>query len=232
MSIRGLARAIRLPYPTVHRHLAALLRKGFAVRTAGGRVEICPGLVESRIGENFRRRSLASNRRFIVGLHRIGMLKGDIGPMEREGLLSEFQNAVLFRANLEVVLLNLLLTAKFHDDLVAGLVYKVVATQNVKHVNEVPQEVVDYFPDHLRRPVSVYGAAKALHMPYETTRRIANQLLRQDIFRHVGDQGLIVPAEAHRRMDNAVNRQESAGSIQAGIEQIRHAGLSLSLMSF
>ncbi len=57
------------------------------------------------------------------------------------------------------------MTAKFYDDLVAGLVYKIVATQNVKHVNEVPPDVVDYFPDHLRRPISVYSAARALHMP-------------------------------------------------------------------
>jgi hypothetical protein len=227
-SIHGLARAIRLPYPTVHRHLTTLKRKGLALRTAAGKFALCPGVIESRLGETFRRRSIASDRRFVVGLHRIGMLAGDVSALEREGGLSEAQQDVIFRAGMEVVLLNLLLTAKFHDDLVSGLVYKLIATQNLKYLNEVPPGVGDLFPDDLRRPVTIYSAAKALHMPYETTRRIANQLLERDVFRQIGDQGLIVPADAHRRLDNMTIRRESFRAVEAGIEQMRHAGLSLS----
>ena len=229
MSIHRLARALRLPYPTVHRYLSVFVEKGMAVRAAEGRVEISPGLVDGRIGETFRRRSLASVSRFLVGLHRLGVLAGPVDILEREDGLSPFQRDVIFRANMESVLINLLLTAEFYEDLAVGLFYKLVSIANIKHLSEMPPGAVDYVPDSLRRPISIYGAAKALHMPYETARRISKRMIAQGHFVQIGDQGLIAPAEAHRRLDGSMTLRDRFRAVSAGLEQIRHAGLLFTL---
>jgi IclR-like helix-turn-helix domain-containing protein len=227
-SIHGLARALEMPYPTVHRHLTALARRGMAVRNPAGRFTISSGLVDSRAGQSFCSRSLASASRFIVGLHRIGGVSGDITAFQRDGGLSIGQQDAVFRAHMEIVLVNLQLTARSYGDLMVGLVFNFVATANIKHLTEMPAGTSGFLPDEMRCPISVYRVAKSLHVPYETVRRITRRLLDQDVFEQVGDQGVIVPARSLRASVDPAIAVESDRSIADSFRQIRLAGVPIS----
>lgn len=228
-SIHGLARALEMPYPTVHRHLTALARRGMSVRNPAGRFTISPGIVDSKAGQSFRSRSVASASRFIVGLHRIGGISGDITAFQRDGGLSLTQQDAVFRAYMEIVLVNLQLTARFYGDLMVGLVFMFVATANIKHLTEVPSGTSGFLPDEMRRPISVYRMAKSLHVPYETVRRIARRLLDQNVFEQVGGQGVIVPEHSLRSSVSAAIVWESERSVVNGLRQIQLAGVPLCL---
>jgi hypothetical protein len=226
-SIHGLARALEMPYPTVHRHLTALARRGVTVRNPAGRFTISPGRVESKAGQSFRSRSLASACRFVVGLHRIGGVGGDITAFQRDGGLSISQQEAVFRAYMEVMLVNLQLIARFYCDLMVGLVFMFVATANIKHLTEVPAGSCGFLSDEIRRPISVYSVAKSLHIPYETVRRITRRLLDQNVFELVGDQGVIVPERSLRTSVNSAIVVESERSIADSLRQIQLAGVPL-----
>jgi hypothetical protein len=229
MGIHELSRALDIPYSTVYRQLRQLIRRGIAVRNADRTTSISPDFVLGTAGTNLRRGSIASSIRLLLGLHRIGFLRGSVAALEGEAALSREQEDVIFRAGMETILYCLLLTAKFYDDLVTGLVFKLVATLNIKHLASQPQTaaVAALVPDELRRPVSVYNAARALHMPYETTRRISKQLLAKNAFRLQPNSGLIVPSQVHSQAENAEAQQASFQALAAGIAQLAHAGLVL-----
>jgi hypothetical protein len=226
-SIHGLARALEMPYPTVHRHLTALGRRGMAVRNPAGRFVISPGLVDSKAGQNFRSRSLASASRFVVGLHRVGGVCGDITAFQREGGLSNAQQNAVFRAYIEIVLVNLQLMARFYGDVMIGLVFKFVATANIKHLTEL-SGTSRFLPDEMRRPISVYRVAKSLHVPYETVRRITRWLIDQNDFEQVGDQGVIVPERSLRASVDPAIAVGTNRSIADGFHQMQLAGVPVS----
>lgn len=228
MGIHELARAIGVPYSTVYRQLRQLIQRGMAVRKPDRTIAISPEFMASEIGMKFRRGSIANFTRLLTGLHRIGFIQGSIAVLEREGGLSETQEDVVFRAGIETVLCCLLLTARFYDDLVTGLVFKLVATANVKHLISSPEAAAEKFvPDELRRPVSIYNAARSLHMPYETTRRISKQLLAKNVFKLEPNSGLIVPSQVHRQTENTEAQHASFVALAAGIAQLAPAGLVL-----
>jgi hypothetical protein len=162
-----------------------------------------------------------------VSLHRIGFLSGSIAPLERKDGLAPSQQDVVFRAGMETILYCLLLTAQFYDDLVAGLVFKLVATANTKHLVSSVRPVTATVPDDQRRPITVYNTAKSLHLPYETTRRIAKQLLARGALQQEADQGLVVPSHVHIQSENAETQTASFHALAAGIAQLAHAGLRL-----
>ena len=227
-SIHGLARALAMPYPTVHRHLTALARRGMVVRSPAGRFTISPGLIDSRVGQSFCSRSLASASRFIVGLHRIGDVAGDITAFQRDGGLSIAQQDAVFRVHMEIVLVHLQLTARSYSDLTVGLVFNFVATANIKHLTELPAGTSGFLPDEMRRPISAYRVAKSLHIPYETVRRITRRLLDQNAFEQVRDQGVIVPGRSLRASVDPAIAVESDRSIADGFRQIQLAGVPIS----
>ena len=50
-------------------------------------------------------------------------------------------------------------------------------------------------PDELRSPISVNALAESLKIPYETTRRHVNKLIKNGFCVKVGARGVIVPSE-------------------------------------
>jgi hypothetical protein len=225
MSIHDLARALAIPYSTVYRQLGQLIKRGIAIRD--GTITLSPAFADSSTGRAFRQGMMASFTRLVISLHRIGFLSGSIAPLERKDGLAPAQQDVVFRAGMETILVCLLLTAQFYDDLVTGLVFKLVATANTKHLVNAAQSTTTAVPDDLRRPISVYNAAKSLHLPYETTRRIAKQLLAKNVLQQQGDLGLVVPAHVHSQTENAEAQTASFRALAAGIAQLAHAGLRL-----
>jgi hypothetical protein len=227
-SIRGFARALEMPYPTVHRHLATLARRGMVVRSPAGCFSLSPGLVDGRAGQLFFCRSLASANRFVVGLHRIGCVDGDITAFQRDGGLSIAQQDAVFRVHMEIVLVNLQLMARSYSDLMVGLVFNFVATANIRHLTELPAGISGFPPDEMRRPISIYRVAKSLHVPYETVRRITRRLLDQNVFEQVGGLGVIVPERSLRVSVDPAIAVESDRSIADGFQQIQLAGVPIS----
>jgi hypothetical protein len=232
MGIHELGRALALPYSTAHRQLRQMVRSGLAVRTDSGAVALSQAFADSAAGQSFRRRATASFVHMLVSWHRLGYLAGDVRALEQEGSLSPAQEDVVFRAGIEALLQCLLLTARFYDDLVTGLVFKLVAVSNIRHLlsgaQSVPAMAVAV-PDEMRRPISVYNAARSLHMPYETTRRISKQLLARNVFKQGESSGLVVTADVHKQKENAEAQLASFRTMAASVAQLAYAGFNLEL---
>lgn len=233
LSIHSLAKALDRPYPTVHRQLATLVRRGVAARRSDGLVTISEDFLNSEAVRSFRRRFVASGIRLLVTLQRVGFISGNIQALEQKNGLSKHQQDIVFRAKMEVMLANLLLTARFRGDLVAGLVFKLVAMASVQHLtgtSAAENGMLDEVPDELRKPITIYGLAQALHLPRETARRVSNKLVSDNIFVRIPNKGVIVPAAVYKRLDDPILRKGGFESLLAGIAQLRSAGLKFDLL--
>ena len=86
-------------------------------------------------------------------------------------------------------------------DLMAGLIFSAIVQANVSPISNDPKLGKTYGqmdsipPDELRSPVSVNALAESLGIPYETTRRHVNKLIKNGFCIKVGARGVIVPAE-------------------------------------
>jgi hypothetical protein len=69
-------------------------------------------------------------------------------------------------------------------DLMAGLIHRAIIMANTSHFDRDPSKPSQYaslddpIPDELRRPISVLAVANSLGLPYETTRRCVNKLVK------------------------------------------------------
>jgi hypothetical protein len=69
-------------------------------------------------------------------------------------------------------------------DLMEGLILRSIIAGNTNHLDSDPRQPRQYtslddpIPDELRRPISVLAVASGLGLPYETTRRYVNRLLK------------------------------------------------------
>ena len=85
-------------------------------------------------------------------------------------------------------------------DLMAGLIFSAIVQANVRPISNDPKLAKTYGqmdaipPDELRSPVSVNALAESLKIPYETTRRHVNKLIKLGFCVKVGTRGVIVPA--------------------------------------
>jgi hypothetical protein len=85
-------------------------------------------------------------------------------------------------------------------DLMAGLICSAIIQANVRPLNNDPKLGKTYGhmdaipPDELRSPVSVNALAESLGIPYETTRRHVNKLIKLGYCVKVGTRGVIVPS--------------------------------------
>ena len=111
-----------------------------------------------------------------------------------------------------------------HGDFIKGLVFTTIWTANVKHVtNTAPAVSQTVLPDELRLPVSILAISNSLRLPYETVRRHAQALEKAGICHRVGRQGLVVPAETHRKL--ASGTVQAHGIVTALFAELRRAGL-------
>lgn len=85
-------------------------------------------------------------------------------------------------------------------DLMAGLIFSAIVQANVRPISNDPKLGKTYGqmdaipPDELRSPISVNALAESLRIPYETTRRHVNKLIKLGFCVKVGARGVIVPA--------------------------------------
>jgi DNA-binding transcriptional regulator YhcF (GntR family) len=202
IGVRELSRNLNLPYETVRRHVHYLQHARQCMKVDGGFIVPLSALR--------RRQTAAVLRNFYVNairllkdLERIGFVDshGNVRILDRaiDGELSD-TNFTIVRLLIAVLLRALKITSGFwEDDIVTGLVFNAIWTANIKHItNTELVSVRAVISDSDRKPVSVLAVANSLRVPYETTRRHANDLVRRGACVRVGSEGLIVPAEFHR----------------------------------
>ena len=86
-------------------------------------------------------------------------------------------------------------------DLMGGLIFSAILQANVSPISNNPKLGKTYGqmdaipPDAVRSPISVNALAESLGIPYETTRRHVNKLIKDGFCVKVGSRGVIVPAE-------------------------------------
>lgn len=222
LAVRELARRVNLPYETVRRHAAELVRGGHCVATREG-ISVEPSVLKSKAHNEMIRRVYLNAERMLVDLTRAGMAKFQPLP-SRRGRLTREQMVVATIAT-DRLLAGIRVIGDYWDgDVLRALVFTAIWTANVKHVTNsagAASQVV--LADELRIPVSVLAISNSLRLPYETVRRHALALERQGICHRAGRQGLVVPGAVHRTFaSRAVKTHELLTSL---LVDLRRAGV-------
>lgn len=225
VGVRELARRLNLPYETVRRHAVALVRTGQCSSTREG-IAVVPAVLKSRANVAVMRKIYFNTERMLVELTRAGVAKFQVPPgaASRRGNLTPAQMLIATASTGQLLAGVRMLGNLWHGDLLRGLVFTAIWTANVKHVtNTAPAVSQTVLPDELRLPVSVLAISGSLRLPYETVRRHAQALERAGICHRVGRRGLVVPAEAHRKL--ASGTVQAHGIVTALFAELRRAGL-------
>ncbi len=225
VGVRELARRLDLPYETVRRHAMELVGAGQCAVTPEG-IAVVPAVLRSGSNAEVVRKLYLNAERMLIDLTRAGLAKFQIPPgtPSRRGRLTREQMVIATAATGQLLAGVKILAAFWGGDVLRGLVYTAIWTANVKHVtNTAPAASQTVLSDDQRRPVSVLAIASSLRLPYETVRRHALGLEKDGICYRVGRQGLVVPAQAHRKLAaGAVRAQELITDLVA---ELRRAGL-------
>lgn len=225
VGVRELARRLNLPYETVRRHAMELVRAGQCSATREG-IAVVPAVLKSRANVAVMRKIYFNTERMLVDLTRAGVAKFQVPPgaVSRRGNLTPAQTSIATASTGQLLAGIRMLGDLWHGDLLRGLVFTAIWTANVKHVtNTAPAVSQTVLPDELRLPVSVLAISNSLRLPYETVRRHAQALEKTGMCHRVGRLGLIVPAEAHRKL--ASGAVQTHGIVTALFAELRRAGL-------
>lgn len=225
VGVRELARRLNLPYETVRRHAGALVRAGQCSATREG-IAVVPAVLKSRANVAVLRKIYLNTERMLVELTRAGLAKFQVPPgaASRRGNLSPAQMAITTASTRQLLAGIRMLGDLWQGDLLRALVFTAIWTANVKHVtNTAPAVSQTILPDELRLPVSILAISNSLRLPYETVRRHAQALEKAGICHRVGRQGLVVPAETHRKL--ASGTVQAHGLLTALFADLRRAGL-------
>ena len=105
------------------------------------------------------------------------------------------------RLNAEYMLRNVeVVSDAAEGDLMGGLIFAAIMQANVRPISNDPKLGKTYGqldtipPDEMRWPVSVNALAESLKIPYETTRRHVNKLIKDGVCVKVANRGVIIPA--------------------------------------
>ena len=229
IGVRELSRNLNLPYETVRRHVHHLQHARQCMKVDGGFIVPLSAL-RRRQTTTIMRNFYVNATRLLRDLERIGFVDshGNIRMLDRAigDVLSDI-NFTIVRLLIAVLLRALKTTSGFwEDNIVTGLVFNAIWTANIKHITNTDMvSVRAIIPDSERKPVSVLAVANSLRVPYETTRRHANDLVRRGACVRVGSEGLIVPSEFHR---GAAAMTRAVYEIAVDfIDSLRRAGLNI-----
>jgi len=225
VGVRELARRLNLPYETVRRHARELVRAGQCTVTREG-IAAVPAVLKSRANVEVMCKIYLNTERMLVELTRAGLAKYEAPSRSavRRGNLTRDQMVIATASTRRLLAGIRMLGDLWHGDLLRALVFTAIWTANVKHVtNSAPAVSQTVLPDDLRLPVSVLAISNSLRLPYETVRRHALALEKAGICHRVRRQGLVVPAEAHRKL--ASGTVQAHGILTALLADLRRAGL-------
>lgn len=225
VSVRELARQLRIPYETVRRHAAALVAAGQCVAAPEG-IAVRSAALRRQPNVDFLHGVYLNSERMLIDLTRAGVAKYQ-PPRDRaqgRGPLTREQTAIAKAAMGQLLAGARLVGDLWKGDLLRGLVYTAIWTANVKHVtNTAPAATRAVLPDELRLPVSALAISNSLRLPYETVRRHANGLLKDGICLSVGRGALVVPASTHSKLTDTT--VEVHRIVSAVLLEMRRAGV-------
>jgi len=203
VSMYAAAKAMRLPYETLRRHVVDLERRGMCVRIPGKGVVVPTAVIQRSESASSAQQVVATVLRFIADLKRQGF---DFSALPRRAAVADVATIgrAIIRLDAEytcdVVEMLYLLHHQFQNE---GVLYLSIAIENTRHaLANGDGPAGGDVSDEMRRPVPALSIANAMHIPYETVRRILNGMTKSGKLRRIGKQGFIVPAEARRKLES------------------------------
>jgi DNA-binding Lrp family transcriptional regulator len=201
MGVRKLSRRLDMPFETVRRHVAKLLRSGACLAHEDG-ITLAATVRRSARATDVLRKIYLNAVRLLGSLGRIGLANHERRPSSPGSRRLDKEQTIVAVAALGVLLAAMkVLRGQFDGDLMSGLVFTAIRAANVQHiVNAVPEANRDIVPDSNRRPVSIAAIAASMRLPYETVRRHVAKLVREGKCIRVGRRGVMAPESAFRQM--------------------------------
>jgi DNA-binding Lrp family transcriptional regulator len=137
---------------------------------------------------------------------------------------------VVTRISTEYVLRVFQLLIDMYGDIRAGLLVHAINIANVAHMNDRADETLQavgatgVFPDEMRRPISVARLADSGNLPFESVRRVVQQLIADGLCERVPG-GVIVPRSTIERAENLRAVLANAGYIRKFMRDLQATGL-------
>lgn len=114
------------------------------------------------------------------------------GATQAQASLRDLQLAA--RLGGEFFIRGIEIAARAHGgDLLRGIIFTAIAVANSEHLG-AGGEMAEGADD--RRPVSVLAIANSIGVPYETTRRYVNMMVRDGQCVRLGRRGVVIPEQA------------------------------------
>lgn len=226
VSIYMVARNLHMPYETARRHVRKLSQAGFCETVAGGVIIPAQAILDPRLltaaAETWTATVAFVQEAGRLGVHAPGHNQSPSPDQFRQ--VNRLVTAYCLEAVCQM--------ARAMDlDPASALLLRAVNLANVRHVTHDPEAaqahagLADVLSDDERRPISVYGLAKDLLLPYETVRRTLLQLEAEGLV-HRQDGGLIVPAEVVARPAVVAGIMGLVASTEALLADLAAVGLT------
>jgi hypothetical protein len=240
VNVKTVAEQLGMPYETVRRHAVDLIARGECVR-AGKRGLIVPAAV---LAEPHRLKAVQDSMpnvlRLIADLKRANFdfapyRKAHAGtvPTPVDGTPPANARAML-RLGMESVMRGIgTMAGLTGGDYLMGLIYAAIWVANVHHVTMGNDNLRfggqdDAVPDPVRRPVTVNAISASLKLPYETTRRYINELVRSGAAVRTDGRGVIVPADRMMRPDHIEAALKTYNDVSLSVAALHRAGFDFS----
>jgi hypothetical protein len=123
-----------------------------------------------------------------------------------------------------------LVSQRAGGDMIKALILRAIIAGNISHIDHDPANpsqfaaIDDVPPDELRRPISVLAVAGSLGLPYETTRRCVNNLVRDGLCIRVKG-GVIAPAAKHTEPEDYQAIRTNMANLRRLFSGLKQAGV-------
>ena len=137
---------------------------------------------------------------------------------------------LVIRLSTEYVLRRLQLLIDTYGDIRAGVLVQAINIANVGYTNARSEEIRraagadGIFPDSMRKPVSVARLAESARMPFESARRVVQQLIADGLCERVPG-GVIVLRRTIERPANLRAARANVGYVRKFMRDLNAAGL-------
>ncbi len=128
---------------------------------------------------------------------------------------------------------DLLARAVGDGDILRGVIFLAIVDANTRHLKPSDPVAQAYaategqVPDEIRRPISVHALALELALPYETTRRHVNALIKEGLCVRA-DTGIIAPAAVLSRDAMVATHRRNLENLRALFRDLTDGGVDLS----
>ena len=216
ISVRALAASLRMPYDTARRRIAELEARGQCVRRSGGvyvpaqalqTPENLAALREAFVSAADLHAALRTAAPEFDPTGGVRPIPGLVAPASPERLAARFAGEYQLRYAERLAVMA--------GDLGRGLILMAIMQANAEPLLADPElarrhsSAASPPPDDLLAPVPVLAVSTELGLPFETTRRHVNRLIRSRIVRRVRG-GVIAP---HGFLDHEASRQALAAHL-------------------